>query len=1062
MTLYEPILGGGRGDLAPFEDEYVPILALATGFGGRRDIQPAPIPTAAPQGDPLAALGAVPQFLSRVGGVVGPAFEAAARAPVVGPALRALGALQENVVDPAFGGLLLAGEKLTGGDVLSRRAAELGRERDFLGKVGAVGQVRRELGEAARQIREDPTASLGERAGAAVIGLGGLAQDVATPVIPGAGIARTALRAAAPAAVTTRAAATVSRQLARLGVRVGRQGAPTGRTVAEEAAERIGRVEVPPRDTRDLGFNESTTFSQLDPDVQRLVRREAEEAGGFAAQRRGVIPIEETRRMADDVGIDFDEALRTGPGRAMNAEELWAAARATARAATERKALQDEIARVGVENASTELQTRLLLKSVEQASLQRVFAGARTEAGRSLRILREALTKAEVERTPSAYDRALRVVGGRENAERFIQRLNDIWTRDVPDAAKKADTFRFLRSMGETTNFRRVNEVWVNSILSGLRTQEINFISNTVFGLAQPGVRLLAAGVEAATTLGGRTRPRQIFFSEAGSYALGMARGLPAGLRKALHILRAGYDLDDVTRWVEIGKFGRAQAIGGPVGAVINLPVRLLAASDAVFRVMGLQAELYAQATRVAAREGLSGAAFSRRVAELVANPTDDMLEAATKQSKYVTFQSEPDRVTRLLLQARREVPALGFVVPFVSTPVNLAKRGFEFSPAGFVIAAKATAGAARSTAIARAMVGSAVMSAFAFKFLSGELTGAPPKGQAQRDEWYRSGKQPYSVRIGDAWVEFSRLEPFLTPVRWMASAWDVFRESGEVDEDTAMRAISAFMSAVKDQTYLEGVANLLDAIEDPARFGETFLSRVASGFVPFSAALRSAAQATDPFVRQPEGIGERVAAGLPGLSQAVRPRLDAFGRPIERIPTQQGIGAVTDPRRVSPVRTDPVDVELARVRGAVPDLSPVGFVGRTVGGVKLDDAQRFRYQELAGRLTYERLSRLFSLPDYARLPEARKAKLIEGVVRDAREAARKALGAEVGGELRERTEERPRTYEPLLGGGRGYVSNTGPYKPLLGQPVPGLLQRRLQESRKPATSSATGLRRGR
>lgn len=105
--------------------------------------------------------------------------------------------------------------------------------------------------------------------------------------------------------------------------------------------------------------------------------------------------------------------------------------------------------------------------------------------------------------------------------------------------------------------------------------------------------------------------------------------------------------------------------------------------------------------------------------------------------------------------------------------------------------------------------------------------------------------------------------------------------------------------------------------------------------------------------------------AAPPRQSFEVPARPDVFGRPIERIPARQGLGAVFDPRRISPVSTDPVDAELARIRPAVRDLHAIGFVGKMIGGETLTQPHRGQHQRTAGQATYNELARLFASPRY-------------------------------------------------------------------------------------------------
>lgn len=963
-----------------------------------------PTPTP-PKSDPFGALKPIGDLASGVGSAIGGALTEAARLPVLGGALQGLGEAYGQTVTPAIGLI----EKAAGSAPAERAFREsyktLGGNTPSPFDVFATTRGLRAAHEAAQEesanVASDTSRPALERAIAGIQHGAGVVAENTLPV-PGLGQGGKTLAALRSRIVSAR----VGSALPELAPEAIASRIRTAPAAAEAVAHRPSAprpaAEFPSmaRDPRDLGYNPSTTFSRLEPQVQTLIQRTAQEGGGFTAQRRGVQAISETKRLAEEIGADpafVERVQKAAPGTSMNAEELHATARAVKAAAEKRAALQEQIrAAGGPQHASSELNAQLMLAAVEQASLQRAFAGVRTEAGRSLRILREALEEAVTAKSPQAYDRALAAVGGRANAEQFIRRLNDLWTRDVPDGVKARDTYRFLQQVGESGKFDKVKELWLNSILSNPITHEVNTISNLAFALVQPPTRLAAATSEAVLSGFGKLRPREVYFSEIPAATLGSVRGITAGLRKGLHVALHGFDLEDASKFVETGRMGRAQAIGGPLGTAVNIPTRALAVEDAVFKAIAYQSEISALAAREASRAGLRGADFARRVAELEAQPTLATVEAASKQARYATFQSEADKVTRSFMELRTNSKVGTFVIPFIQTPMNLVKRGLEYSPAGY-LRAFPTSGAERSMAIARASIGSAVLTYFATKLLDGQMTAGAPTNPAERDAFYRSGKVPYAIKIGDQWIEYARLEPLMTPVKWMASAYEAFRD-GRDTTDATLKAIGAVTGALKDSSYLAGIQNLIDAMDDPSRFGERFASNIARGMVPYSGLLRGVAQAQDPYVRDPQDFAQQVYAGLPGASRSVPPKLDVYGEPVRRGPLDTGPGALFDPRKVGLAGDEgsrAVDDELARVRAQVPTLTLPGFVGSVVKGQKLDAPDKFRYQEIAGQWTRDALADLFGSGPYAAMSWEQKAKAIEQAVAQAREEARALLGQE-------------------------------------------------------------------
>src|SRR3546814_4612886 len=68
------------------------------------------------------------------------------------------------------------------------------------------------------------------------------------------------------------------------------------------------------------------------------------------------------------------------------------------------------------------------------------------------------------------------------------------------------------------------------------------------------------------------------------------------------------------------------KAISGKKGEILRIPTRLLTAEDELFKAMARRMELTGLAARQARTEGLKGQAYRDRAAELLANPTDEMI----------------------------------------------------------------------------------------------------------------------------------------------------------------------------------------------------------------------------------------------------------------------------------------------------------------------------------------------------------------------------------------------------------------------------------------------------
>lgn len=717
------------------------------------------------------------------------------------------------------------------------------------------------------------------------------------------------------------------------------------------------------------------------PATKDYIRQVAEQNAGFEAQRRGVITIAETQAAADKIAVDAEQFAYLKPGTALNAEQLKAVRDAMVTKGRDITALQEAVrAEQAAGVVSKETTLRLLAAATEHQTLQRVYAGARAESGRALRIQREisdGLGRGDINGT---YQRATDMLGGKDNANLLIQKLQDIWTDPkLTPREREVATYRFVRNIDRATTADKVQEFWTNAILSSPVTHAVNITGQTLLHLADIGTNFLAALADIPVAALER-RPRDITFSR----AFGAVASTGDGFRRGLRNLKDAEELA-ATKFRETGSLSRGQAIGSgfnvsraerAFGAVVNVPTKVLGAEDAVFRGLGEARGLYESAYQTAAREGLRpfSGAFVKRVAELLDDPTDAMIAYAKEVSARSALRMEPGQATQVFLRLRDVVDVGGvkplrYVVPFVTTPINILKIGGEYSPLGFVQAIRKTGGE-RSLAIARAGLGSAAMAYFAQQYALGNVTGPAPRDPAAKDAFYASGKIPFAVKLGDQWVSFSRLEPVATPLKWVTAAMQTAQDepNGFSWDATAPKMAFAVARLMEDSTYLSGLSDLVDAMQDPRKATDA-VQRIVGGFNP--ALVRTLVQSNDPYIRDPKGIWQQIESTLPYLNEQVPVRQTALGEPATRTEGKQGIAGVVSPMDFSREEADPITAKVMSYRlpesiGSDGQPLParalnVGFVSQEIASLRLTPDEGRRYQTLAGQATRNLLEKLFA-----------------------------------------------------------------------------------------------------
>lgn len=708
-------------------------------------------------------------------------------------------------------------------------------------------------------------------------------------------------------------------------------------------------------------------------DVKDVIRKAAEAGDSFGEARRGEISLAQTESLAHALGMSPADLMKRKPGEAFNAEQATAARNLLVQSATE--------VRMSAVKAAGGTDADILAFQEAMArhmAIQEQVAGLTAEAGRALSSFR---IMAQASRDARDLGKAIEQLGGRANIEGIARRLGEL---DTPQQVSK-----FLMDARQARTSDMLLEVWINALLSGPQTHATNVISNTLVALWSVPETATAAAIGKILGSGDDA----VRFGEAGARIFGFAQGAKDGVIAGWRTFRSetpstSQTTIDVQRQraipsarVSIG--GKDFDIGGKQ---IRIPGRALMAEDEFFKAIAYRQEINALAYRQAAKEGLADEAFAVRVAELVNNPTDEMSAAARANADYQTFTKELGKMGRAVQDFVNSHPSARVIIPFVRTPINIVKYASDHSPLGLFSQevrenlSGANGVAARDTQLARIVTGSALGAAAASLAAEGLVTGAGPTDSRQKAVRYLTGWQPYSVRIGDVYYSFGRLEPLGTLMGVAADMHDVAAAMDELAAEKVAHMIVASISKnLVNKTWLRGPSELIQAVSDPERYGERWLQRMAGTLVPTGVA--QIARVEDPYLRDAQSVLDAVRARVPGLSSDLLPRRDIWGEPII---LQGSFGPdALSPIYESQIKNDPIAQELIALK-----IWP-GQVEKKIRGVKLTAQQYDDYQRVAGRLTRYMLQELVQVPEWFDLPEYARRQVIVGNIGRAREAAR-------------------------------------------------------------------------
>lgn len=700
---------------------------------------------------------------------------------------------------------------------------------------------------------------------------------------------------------------------------------------------------------------------------------------GFDAAKRGRVSEAETERLAADLNMKPADLLKRRKGQAFNAEEALAARQILAKSGNELVNAAKRMRSLG-DDPGSEAMAEFREKLLRHVAIQEQVSGMTAEAGRALRQFRMAANSKAVR--GEVLTALARAGGGRGDITEAADAL-------IEAAEVSPGIFNALAVKAQKPKWRnKIGELYINMLLSNPPTHIVNSVSNTLTAIAQiPEFATASAlGKVRNTAMRGKAADR-ILASEVGARTFGLVEGTKEGARLFAQALRSGEASDMVSK-VEGDEF---KAISGLKGEIIRVPTRLLTAEDEFFKGVARRMEINGQAVRMANKEGLKGDAFKARVAELSQNPTDEMLEKAGDYGRYLTYQRQLGEAGRAVSQFTSNNLLGKIVVPFVRTPINLMKFATERSPAAPLLKEWRedfmAGGSRRDLAVARALLGTGLATVIYEAAKNGDITGGLPPDPAKARLMQADGWQPYSIKVGDRYVSYSRVDPFAVTIGVAADMATLPSGlSDKQESDKATMLVASIMGNLASKTWLSGVTDFVSALDDPQRYADSWIQRVAGSFaVP--AGVAGAARQIDPVARVKDSAGDAITARIPGLSDNLKPRRDVFGEPVEL----DSLGPdFLSPFWQSKNKSDPVIGEMLRIEKSL------GYPSKqfTAEGEKLDYSpeQYDRYQEIAGRLSYNGLSSLFASPEYEAMADSGKRKAAGDVVRRARMAARGLL----------------------------------------------------------------------
>lgn len=445
----------------------------------------------------------------------------------------------------------------------------------------------------------------------------------------------------------------------------------------------------------------------------------------------------------------------------------------------------------------------------------------------------------------------------------------------------------------------KVYEYWRNSILSGILTNVVNAFGNLVMLGTEFVVQRPA---EALFNSAARKSDAPTFESIGEMYR----HILPSLSRAGANLIKAWSTEQPTTSGMKVEEHG--VAIPGLLGRIVRVPQRAMLAVDEWFKTIIQDSTRADYAIREANKHGLTGTERDEFIQYSMSSPESEANQKAFEESLRLTWQSTGNQVAEVILGARRKSGGTGwifkFLFPFVTTPTNIITTGLRKSPLGTIsllwkglvtkgykdqsdLMVRDTTEQILTYATLWTLYSLSAGDDEHDPWMTGSVSAEPLKRRFQ----YRN-IPPQSVRIGNRWYSYARVEPFATIMTTTIDALDAWRRIKEGrTEGLPVDILHSLKANIRDKTFLQMLGDVLRAMEDDMR-AWGIVQNFASSWMPNI--VRQSLRASDPYVRdfraRQKGLEQTLTVlkqtgskALPVSGLQPMPKYDYWGRPTSK-----------------------------------------------------------------------------------------------------------------------------------------------------------------------------------
>lgn len=408
----------------------------------------------------------------------------------------------------------------------------------------------------------------------------------------------------------------------------------------------------------------------------------------------------------------------------------------------------------------------------------------------------------------------------------------------------------------------------------------------------------------------------------------------------------------------------------------------------------------------------------------------------ATEQALIATFQQESwlaNKISEIENKNAAFGVAVGAVMPFKKTPINIAKTGLMYSPLGFAKSAYDAVQVKKgnmdaSTLIdhlAQNVTGTALTIAGYLLAQAGVLNGAGDDDKEGSYD-YQLGEQGYSLKIGDQTYSLSWLTPVSMPLFVGANAYEQLVEDKGWSGDVVMETLAQTLDPLSEMSFLSGLDNVLSSydsgIEKFMGIGTSMVQNYATQFVPTLSSQvaaitddtkRTTKVGADSDFRIVDETVNQLKYKIPGLRQTLEPVTDIWGNEVKQsdnLLARAFESAIAPYSRKENIATE-IDEEIKSLYretgkdGLIPTV-PKNYLNYDNVKYEMSAKEHTAYKQTYGQTANKMLEALFNTSTYRNATAEERADMVDDVYDYARDEANRQYFTRYGVEYTNASEE--------------------------------------------------------